>query len=148
MIKWLKYVLLVLLFSQTYVAYAYNYDVNTAFKQFSETTFEGDFSGYDDTSNLCYNGRYCTYTNLQKKTRNGSFFAFDVGLVATKKGGKEYGSYTNTHVRILIHMKVAKNITVKEIESVHKSQDVKGQLKIMTPILQLTGLPLQIDERR
>jgi hypothetical protein len=39
---------------------------------------------YDDTSNFCDNGRQRISSYSQKKTQDGSFFAFDVGLVAAK----------------------------------------------------------------
>lgn len=55
---------------------------------------------YDDTSNFCDNGRQRISSYSQKKTQDGSFFAFDVGLVAAK-GVKELTKQQQKSVRSL-----------------------------------------------
>ena len=46
--------------------------------------YESDNRLYDGTTNLCYRCINYSVENLQEKAQDGSFFAFEVGLVAAK----------------------------------------------------------------
>lgn len=87
---------LTLLFSVcTSASWGYSYDVSL--DQFEKEIIESELQkfDYDDTLNLCYSGRECRHSYLQKKTQGGSFFAFEVSLVATK--GIDANTLQRTH---------------------------------------------------
>lgn len=72
------------------VSWGYAYDADINLSNHEVIGFEQQNQRYDDTPNLCYNGRHCTYTDLRKKTQQGSFFEFEVGLFAAKGLGRFY----------------------------------------------------------
>jgi len=78
-------VALVLLFANTSWGYAYDATPDYSFSQSSRVSLQK--VEYDDTPNLCYRCINSSVENLQEKAQDGSFFAFEVGLVAAK--GKE-----------------------------------------------------------
>ena len=66
--------------------YSYQYDELVVTESHKNIEVESKNQHYDGTANLCYRCIHSSAENLQKKARDGSFFAFEVGLVATKGG--------------------------------------------------------------
>ena len=72
-------------------SWGYSYDAELLVPNSVEVAFEGQNQHYDDVSKYCYRCILSSDKKLQKKTQSGSFFAFDVGLVAAKGLGKVPG---------------------------------------------------------
>jgi hypothetical protein len=78
----LIFIILLVWLSST--SWSYSYDAELLVTNQVILTFEDEKQRYDDTPNLCYNGKHCVYTGLRKKAQDGSFFAFEAGLAASK----------------------------------------------------------------
>jgi len=70
------------------VSWGYTYDANQNTSNYKIIDFELQNQQYDGTSNLCYRCINSSNENLKEKTQNGSFFTFEIGLIATKGGNK------------------------------------------------------------
>ena len=77
----LNFILLLVLSINVSWAYIYDASLNTS----SNKTIDCELQNqqYDGTSNLCNRCISFHNKNLQEKTQSGSFFAFEIGLVAT-----------------------------------------------------------------
>lgn len=76
---------LVLMFANTSWGYAYDAISDCSFLQSNRVSLHK--VEYDDASNLCSKGKRHINIELQKETQDGSFFEFEVGLVAAKELG-------------------------------------------------------------
>ena len=68
--------------------YAYHYDEFHNPLPEKKIQVENESFRYDGTSNFRVSSKTVLDDNLQNKAPNGSFFAFEVGLVATKEVDK------------------------------------------------------------
>ena len=66
------------------ISWSYSYDADLNASNHRVIGLELQNQDYDATSNLCYSGRYCAYTDLQKKVQDGFFFTFVGYSIATK----------------------------------------------------------------
>jgi len=81
----LNFILLLIL--SINVSWGYTYDAGLNTSNYKIIDFELQNQQYDGISNLCYRCTHATDKVLQEKAQDGSFFAFEVGFVASK-GGK------------------------------------------------------------
>lgn len=76
------------------VSWGYTYDANQNTSNYKIIYFELQNQQYDGTSNLCYRCINSSNENLKEKTQDGSFFAFEVGLVAAKGGLPKHSKHS------------------------------------------------------
>ena len=62
----------------------YAYDAESLVPNQGNVEFESQYQHYDDIPNLCYRCIDPSVKKLQENALSGSFFAFEVGFVATK----------------------------------------------------------------
>jgi len=78
----LNFILLLIL--SINVSWGYTYDAGLNTSNYKIIDFELQNQQYDGISNLCYRCTHATDKVLQEKAQDGSFFAFEVGFVASK----------------------------------------------------------------
>jgi len=115
-VRLLNFILLLVLCVN--VSWGYDYDANLN----KTIDLEIQNQHYDGVSNLCGNDRKCKLSDFQKKTQGGSFFAFEVGLVAAKGAPKLLGHLRIGHTAPWAEMTKAQRRAFQHSYSRHASE--------------------------
>ena len=112
LVRLLSFILLLVLSINVSWAYVYDADLTP---NYETTQIKQQNQHYDGTVNLCYRCINPFVENLQEKALSGSFFAFEVGLFATKGTG-EFGKLFQQRVQTLREASIEFNRVGRDLQ--------------------------------